>query len=109
MKVQINRATLQAKVMTAWKAGLFGLTSEILADCNEYVKRDIGTLENSSLIHSDLNEGIIRWETPYARRQYWEIKTSLTPGRTWRWFETAKRRHLGRWQQLADKGVNDNL
>lgn len=109
MKFQINKAAVQARVMDAWQKSLFGLSSEILADCNEYVKRDIGTLEQSSLIHSRPAEGVIVWETPYARRQYWEIQRSLTPGRTWRWFETAKGKHFARWNELAQRGVTDNL
>lgn len=110
MKVQINKAAVQARVMGAWKENLNALTTEILADCNEYVKRSPNhTMRDSSLIHSRPAEGLIVWETPYARRQYWEIQTALTPGTTWRWIETAKRQHLTRWNQLAQKGVNDNL
>lgn len=110
MKIQINKAQVQARVMGAWKENLFALTTEILADCNEYVKRSPNhTMRDSSLIHSKPSEGLIVWETPYARRQYWEIQTALTPGTTWRWIETAKRKHLTRWQRLAQKGVNDNL
>ena len=110
MKIQINKAQVQARVMGAWKENLFALTTEILADCNEYVKRSPNhTMRDSSMIHSKPSEGLIVWETPYARRQYWEIQTALTPGTTWRWIETAKRKHLTRWQRLAQKGVNDNL
>ena len=110
MKIQINKAQVHARVMGAWKANLHALTTEILADCNEYVKRSPNhTMRDSSLIHSKPSEGLIVWETPYARRQYWEIQTALTPGTTWRWIETAKRHHLTRWNRLAQKGVNDNL
>lgn len=110
MKIQINKAQVQARVMGAWKANLHALTTEILADCNEYVKRSPNhTMRDSSLIHSKPSEGLIVWETPYAKRQYWEIQTALTPGTTWRWIETAKRKHLKRWNDLAQRGVNDNL
>lgn len=110
MKITISKAQVQAKVMNAWKEGLFGLTTEILADCNEYVKRSPEhTMRDSSLIHSKPSEGLIVWETPYAKRQYWEIKTALTPGTTWRWIETAKRKHLHQWQKLAQKGLDDHL
>lgn len=110
MKITINKAQVQAKVMGAWKENLFGLTSEILADCNEYVKRSPEkTMQKSSWIHSKLSEGLIVWETPYAKRQYWEIPTALTPGTTWRWVETAKRAHLTQWQKLAQKGFIDHL
>ena len=108
MKIQINKAEVQGKIMGAWERNLAALTEEILADCNEYVKRSPNhTMRDSSLTHS--KPGLIAWETPYAKRQYWEIQTALTPGTTWRWIETAKKRHLKRWQKLAQKGVNDNL
>lgn len=109
MKMQINRAQVQAKITGAWDKGLYGLSSEILADCNEYCKEDRHTLINSSLAHSQRDKGLLVWQTPYARRQYWEIKTSLTPGRTWKWCETAKRHHLDRWKILAQKAVDMNL
>lgn len=110
MKIQINEAQVMARVMGAWKANLYALTTEILADCNEYVKRSPEhTMRDSSLIHSKPAEGLIIWETPYARRQYWEIQTALTPGTTWRWIETAKQKHLSRWNKLAQMGVDNNL
>lgn len=110
MKITISKAQVAAKVTNAWKAGLFGLTTEILADCNEYVKRSPAhTMRDSSLIHSKPADGLIIWETPYAKRQYWEIKTALTPGTTWRWIETAKKQHFRRWQDLAQRGFTDHL
>lgn len=109
VRIQINPEQVQAKIMGAWQKNLFALTSQILQDCNQYVKRDIGTLETSSLIHSQPAEGKIIWQTPYARRQYWEIKTSLTPGRTWRWIETAKKKYKDRWYKLAQRGIKNNL
>ena len=109
VKIQISTQHVETKVMTAWDKGLYALSNEILADCNEYCKEDQHTLINSSLAHSKPSEGKLIWETPYAKRQYWAIKTSLTPGRTWKWCETAKRKWKGRWQQLAEKGLRDNL
>lgn len=109
VKIKIDAQKCGARVMTAWEAGLPVLSSQILGDCNQYVKRDRGTLEASSYAHSRLTEGVLVWATPYAARQYWEIQTSLTPGRTWKWCETAKRRHLSEWQRIAEKGLKDNL
>ena len=107
IKVDPNKCA--AKVMGAWGKGLFALSSQILGDCNQYVKVDQHTLEASSYTASQLSEGKLIWDTPYARRQYWEIKTSLTPGRTWKWCETAKRKHKSDWQKLAEKLLKENL
>lgn len=109
VKINIDPNHCAAKVDTAWKKGLYALSSEILADCNEYVKIDQHTLESSSYAHSQLDKGRLIWKTPYAKRQYWEIQTSLTPGRTWKWCETAKRKYKQSWRIKAEKGLRDNL
>ena len=110
MKFQINNQQVKARVIGVWNEKVLkDLSEEILADCNEYCKEDQHTLIDSSLVHSRPAEGLLVWQTPYAKRQYWEIKTSLTPGRTWKWCETAKSKCLSRWQRLARKGMRDNL
>lgn len=107
--IDINPSRVEARVMTAWARGLTQLSEEILADCNEYCKVDTGALIASSQIHSDLKHGKLIWETPYARRQYWDIETSRTPGRTWKWCETAKANHFTRWEHIAARELKKNL
>ena len=110
VKINIDPNRVGVRVIGVWKINVLPmLAEEILADCNEYCKEDQRTLINSSYVHSRPREGLLIWETPYAKRQYWEIKTSLTPGRTWKWCETAKRKWKARWQKLAEKGLRDNL
>ena len=109
IKIRIDPNQVGQKIMTAWKEGLAALSEEILADCNEYCKEDQGTLIASSIAHSIPKEGKLIWETPYAKRQYWAIQTSLTPGRTWKWCETAKKKHKERWQKLAEMGIKARL
>ena len=109
VKINISPNKVGMKVMDAWQKGLEPLSNEILADCNEYVKIDSHALEESSYIHSRPKDGRLIWSTPYAKRQYWEIKTSLTPGRTWKWCETAKRKWKARWQKLAERALKENL
>lgn len=109
VRIMIDPNQCAAKVQGAWDKGLFALSAQVLGDCNQYVKHDQGTLESSSYAHSRLKEGKLIWQTPYAKRQYWEIKTSLTPGRTWKWCETAKRKHKDTWQKIAEKALKENL
>jgi hypothetical protein len=109
VKIRIDPNQCAAKVTGAWNKGLRNLTSEIRDHCNQYVKVDKHRLEGSSKEHSILEQGLIIWQTPYAKRQYWEIRTSLTPGRTWKWCETAKRKHKADWQRQAEKGLRENL
>ena len=109
VKIQVNERACEARIKTAWKKGLYALSSQILGDCNQYVKIDSHTMEASSYVHSRLDKGELVWDTPYAKRQYWAIETSRTPGRTWKWCEAAKRKHKSDWQRIAEKGLKDNL
>lgn len=110
VKVKIDPNKVGLRVMNVWNENVLpALSEEILADCNEYCKEDQHGLINSSLIHSKPQEGKLIWETPYAKRQYWEIQTSLTPGRTWKWCETAKRKWKKRWAELAEGRMKDHL
>ena len=109
VRIDIDPKRLEAKITGAWESALPSLSEEILADCNEYCKEDTGALIKSSLLHSRPKQGKLVWETPYAKRQYWEIKTSLTPGRTWKWCETAKNKWKKRWNRLAEKLLKENL
>ena len=109
VKIQISETAVEGKVLSAWQKGLATLSEEILADCNECCKLDTGNLIESSNTHSQLTEGKLIWQTPYARRQYWSIQTSYAPGRTWKWCETAKRRWLSRWKLKAEEGLRKYL
>lgn len=109
MKIQISKAQVRAKIDNAKEKMCWAISSEIMGDCNEYCKEDSSDLIRSSLIKSEPGKGVIVWDTPYAKRQYWEIKTSLTPGRTWKWCETAKRKHKDQWQRKAQRRFLENL
>ena len=112
MKISINKHAVEAKVQDAFKKGLPVLTELIKDDCNLYCKWDEGTLAQSANIHSRPELGQVIWQTAYARRQYWEIKTAYTdknPNASWKWCEVAKRKHLHQWQQQAQRLLEDNL
>lgn len=112
MRMNVPRRQIQAKITGAFDKGLAILTTEIMNDCNQYCKVRDGQLETSALIHSVPKEGKIIWQTPYAKRQYWEIRTAITdvnPLATWKWCEYAKANHLQTWQRQAQKLLEMNL
>ena len=113
VKINIDRKRVAAKIEGAWGKGLPLLSEEILTDCNEFVKVASHTLEQSAIIHSIPAEGKLIWQTPYARRQYWEIQTAhhdINPNATWKWCEVAKKKYAnGKWQKQAQKLVEMNL
>ena len=112
VKVNINPTQIGQKIEKAWEKARGMVFEEILNDSNQYVKVDSHALEQSALIRSRPREGLIIWETPYAKRQYWEIKTAVkdvNPNATWRWFEFAKSQHLNKWVRQIDKAVKMSL
>ena len=112
VKIRIDKSAVRAKVEGAWERGLGILTTEIRNDCNQYCKEDTGMLIASSMIHSVVDAGQIIWQTPYARRQYWEIQTAVkdtNPKASWKWCEVAKMRHRERWARQAQRLLEMNL
>ena len=112
IKIQINKDAVKAQVMGAWDKGLAILSEEILNDCNQYCKEDTGALIASSLIHSVLAEGKLIWQTPYARRQYWKIRTAHTDvnqNASWKWCEVAKKKCKKKWAKQAQRLMEMNL
>ena len=110
--INIDRKGVVTKVDYGFKKGLGILTNEILNDMNQYCKFDNGQLITSSYIHSRFDEGIIIWQTPYARRQYWEIKTAVTDRNnfaTWKWGHVAKQKHMTKWTRQAQRMLEMNL
>lgn len=112
MIISIQKAKVEAKIDAAFTRGLPELTEEIKNDCNRYCKVDNGTLQASADAHSKPAQGLVIWQTPYARRQYWEIKSAnadKNPNARWKWCEYAKRVHAEEWKRMAQKLFERNL
>ena len=112
VRINISKSAVRAKVEGAWKSVLPVLTEEIMNDCNQYVKVRDHALEQSALTHSRPQEGLIIWQTPYACRQYWEIRTAYTdvnPNATWKWAEVAKAFCKDKWQRKAQQQMEMKL
>ncbi len=108
VRINIDPKAIGDKIEKAWEKGRALVFEEIMNDSNQYVKVDSHALEQSALIHSKPNEGLIVWETPYAKRQYWEIQTAvrdINPNATWRWFEAAKADKMRIWERQIEKAV----
>lgn len=47
------------------------IDSEVLRLSAPYVPHDVGTLEKSGDLATDIGSGVVEWNTPYARYQYY--------------------------------------
>ena len=110
--ININKQRIFGRVDKAWAKTLPDITREIRDDANLYVKVQNKALYASALENSELDKGIIKWVTPYAKRQYWEIETAYTvknPRATWKWFHVAKQHHLDQWLEQVQRYMRRHM
>jgi hypothetical protein len=112
VKITFDKSRCVTRITNTFNSNMGLLASEVLNDCNQYCKEDTGALIASSQIHSDLKAGKLVWQTPYARRQYWEIRTAYTdtnPGARWKWAHYAKSKLMRKWERQAQRLMEMNL
>lgn len=105
-KSDINEAEIKARTAGALKKAQAGLDAIIIADSNYFCPMKTGTLQKSALINSRIGSGIIRWVTPYARKQYYEYSKppyQPNPNACGKWFEAAKARWLEKWVRFVNE------
>lgn len=85
------------------------LDQQIVKDSNFYAPFADGLLIGSSLIASEFGKGKLVWDTPYARKLYWNPEYNFSTDKNskagGKWFERAKSEHLSEWLQIAQSEV----
>ena len=105
VKISIDRSRVAARIKAGKMAMVSAVAEQALSDCNYFAKRDQGTLIESSQTASDLENGLLVWNTPYARKQYYTGAPSLdqSPNASILWCEEAHD-HFGKdWDKSAQK------
>lgn len=105
VKISIDRSRVAARIKAGKMAMVAAVAEQALSDCNYFAKRDQGTLIESSQTASDLENGLLVWNTPYARKQYYTGTPSLdqNPNASILWCEEAHD-HFGKdWDKIAQK------
>lgn len=105
---QIAGATQQAM-----KFGQYILDNQVIKDSNYYVPTDQHYLEKSAKANSKPGEGFVVWQTPYARRLYYnpqyDFSTDVNPNARGLWFEAAKADNKDKWIDQASKATRSKL
>jgi Minor capsid protein len=100
-RTNLNTSKLKSKQTAAKKAAQMQLDQDVLKDSNFFIPKQEGYLEASSLTHSRIGEGHIEWNTPYARRLYYNpqynFSKDVNPNAQGLWFEAAKALHKPDW------------
>lgn len=97
--ITLNMAAVKERLQEAAQRAVADTTMAALKDCNNYCKQDQGQLIASSQIHSEPEKGILRWKTPYARRQYYldAVRKNLNPNARKMWAHHAASVHGAEW------------
>ena len=105
LRVEVNTNGIARGIRDKWGDGLYKLCVVIRKDCNKYVRIDKGTLRKSSYSASRPDQGLIIWNTPYARRVYYTGTPRTTKNRdaSLQWCEKAKAERLKKWRDMAAK------
>jgi hypothetical protein len=78
------------------------IDSEVLRRCDPYIPKDTGALIASGITATRIGSGLVIWNTPYARRQYYENAGKSGGLRGKHWFSRMK---IDQGQQIIDGAI----
>jgi len=105
VRVTFNAEAVEQGLLKQHKKAQYEMSMQALKDCNYYCKQDQDGLISSSIMHSDLENGILRWQTPYARMQYYldNTRTGKNEHARKMWAHEAASKHKEDWRLIYDK------
>lgn len=84
--------------------GQIAFVNQVYADTQKFVPMLSGDLRNQSSITLDKKN--IVWNTPYARRQYYNVGAKFTtPGTYAKWDKLAEAVHSRDWRNVVRKAM----
>lgn len=100
---------IRKKLETMHKNGQRALDAQVLKDSNYYAPQDQNNLIESSLRFTNPGSGMIIWQTPYARRLYYNpqyhFSKDKNPNARGLWFEAAKAAHVKEWEKIVKQSL----
>lgn len=102
VEYDIRSSVTRSDVEQATQRAIAATSQQALKDCNFYCKQDTGALIQSSLIHSDIDGGVLKWVTPYAVQQYTfpPTRTDKNPNASPEWCAVAEANHKDEWNRV---------
>lgn len=93
------------RMRLAAKRAQFIVDQQVIKDSNYYCPQDTGNLQGSALLASPVGEGKVIWNTPYARRLYYNPQYNFSKDKNMNargyWFEAAKSQYKAKWIQMG--------
>lgn len=115
VKGNFDTQAAKTRISAAIHKAQMKLDAQVLADSNFYCPLRAsqgGTLQKSAIINTVIGSGLVKWCTPYARRQYYGVNfdhsKSANPNACAKWFEAAKARKMEQWRKLVDDTIKNS-
>ncbi|NIK12871.1 minor capsid protein [Alkalibacillus almallahensis] len=106
-KVSIDLKNTKEKLPKSLGKAQVVLDNQVLKDSNNYVPMDTKNLRDSGIRETDLGTGQVNWETPYAKKLYYNPQYDFSkddnPNAQGLWYEAAKANHKKDWIDVAQK------
>ncbi len=111
VKITTNREAIKLKINKAKGKALTITSNEALKDCNYYCKEDQEGLIDSSIVASEPEKGILRWDTVYAKRQYYLDATNKdkNTNASKMWAHKARAKHGDEWKAKYQRAFKEDL
>lgn len=111
--VRVELFNPEARVSAAMERGQKILDDKVLTDSNYYIPAAEWNLRDSGIMHSPIGRGEVIWQTPYARRLYYNPQYNFSkdknPNARGLWFESAKSDKLQMWLRETERAVLGGL
>jgi hypothetical protein len=104
--VKIFYDRVRSKVMASKARAQKVLDIMVIKDSAKFVPFQTGVMERSAVESSEIGSGLVVYNTPYARRQYYgkfEHGKNKHPQATRLWFEAAKAENLDKWIRIVQE------
>lgn len=112
VKGNFDTQAAKARISAVIHKAQMKLDQQVITDSNFYCPLKTGTLQKSAIINTVLGSGLVKWRTPYARRQYYGVgfdrSKDPNPNACAKWFEAAKARKLKDWEKLVNDSIKNS-
>ena len=98
---------VRTKINGASRRAQFRLDQQVAKDSNYFCPQDVGSLQKSVLPSVQSGDGLLEWNEPYAKAQYYGLPNKSkdkNPNARMKWFEHAKTLWKKKWLEVAQRG-----
>ncbi|MGP1443870.1 minor capsid protein [Treponema sp.] len=103
---------IKAKVVQRLESVQGYLDNLIIRDSNYFCPKETSVLQKSAIINTTMGSGLLIWQTPYARAQYYgeqlDHSKQRNPNACARWFEAAKVRWYAKWVRFVNARLRNS-